>query len=480
MIALFNHFHRETVREKLFERIGRTRVFTAVRNFPLCMVEGIDMARLSLFGVGYLATLLVVSTAHRCSLADNWSQFRGPNAAGVSADSQLLLTWSETENLRWKVELPGPGSSSPIVHGDRVYITSYSGYGLPGDTEGDVNSLKRQLTCVDRLNGTLVWTTTVPGTAPEDLFQGYISEHGYASNTPVTDGERVFCFFGKSGVVAFDLQGKQLWKTKVGSESSIRRWGSGASLILYKNLLIVNAAEESQSLRALDQTTGEEVWKVESAALELAYGTPGLVELNDGRTDLVMALPGESWGLNPETGLTRWRIEHELTGTICPSIISDKETIFIFGGFRSAGSLALKLNAEEEDAAPELLWTSRISSYVATPLLFEGHLYWIDDRGHAFCISASTGELVYRERVSEFEAGGRPVYASPVLAAGKIYVQSRWAGMLILAAKPEYELLAQNRFTTDESDFNATPAIVAGELFVRSNRYLYCVNGQQK
>ena len=264
-------------------------------------------------------------------------------------------TWNETENLRWKVELPGPGSSSPIIHGDRVYVTSYSGYGLPGDTEGDVKSLMRQLTCVDRITGTLLWTSTVPGTVPEDLFQGYISEHGYASNTPVTDGERVFCFFGKSGVVAFDRQGKQLWQTPVGSESSIRRWGSGASLILYKNLVIVNAAEESQALRALDQLDGKEVWKVENPALELAYATPGLVQRNEGRTDLVMALPGEAWGLNPETGETRWTIEHELTGTICPSILAHEDTIFIFGGFRSAGSLALKLR-DKEAAAPEVLW----------------------------------------------------------------------------------------------------------------------------
>ena len=443
------------------------------------MDERNGMARSSLFGVAYLAALFVLSTAHRCALADNWTQFRGPNAAGLAADSDLPPTWNETENLRWKVELPGPGSSSPIIHGDRVYVTSYSGYGLPGDTEGDVKSLMRQLTCVDRLTGTLLWTSTVPGTVPEDLFQGYISEHGYASNTPVTDGERVFCFFGKSGVVAFDRQGKHLWQTQVGSESSIRRWGSGASLILYKNLVIVNAAEESQALRALDQVDGKEVWKVENPALELAYATPGLVQRNEGRTDLVMALPGEAWGLNPETGETRWTIEHELTGTICPSILAHEDTIFIFGGFRSAGSLALKFS-DKEAAAPELLWTSRSSSYVATPVLWEGHLYWIDDRGQAFCISASTGELIYRERVSEFEDGGRPVYASPVIAAGKIYVQSRWAGMLVLAAKPEYELLAQNRFTTDESDFNATPAIVADELFVRSNRYLYCISKQQK
>ena len=427
-----------------------------------------------------LSLVALLFSAHSAKAGDtqgaDWVQFRGPRSTGVSTAAHLPLTWSETENLRWKAELPGAGASSPIVLGDRIFVTCYSGYGLPKSNGGDMKSLQRQIVCISRDSGQTLWANTVAGELPEDQYQGYLSEHGYASGTPVTDGERVYCFFGKSGVVAYDLEGKPLWKSGVGKESSNRRWGSGASLILYKNMVIVNASEESQSLRALDQKTGKEVWKAAGAAMELAYGTPALIELASGRTDLVVAVPGETWGLNPDTGKIRWFEEHTLTGNICPSIVADGESVYVFGGFRSAGSLSLRLNGSTDAKKPQVLWTSRNSSYVATPALFEGHLYWVDDRGQAFCINAKTGEPVYRERVTGLDAGGRPVYASPIVADGKIYIPSRWNGVLVLAAKPKYEVLAQNRFASDESDFNATPAICGRDVILRSNRFLYCVS----
>jgi outer membrane protein assembly factor BamB len=412
--------------------------------------------------------------------ADDWTQFRGPHGSGVSTDTNLPLRWSDTENLRWKVELPGAGSSSPIVVGDRIFVTSYSGYGVPKTNGGDLKSLQRHLVCVNRTDGKIRWTKTISAELPEDGYQGYISEHGYASNTPVADNERVYCFFGKSGVIAFDLEGTQLWKTNVGHESSNRRWGSGASLILFKDLVIVNASEESQSIRALDKKTGREVWKAEGAAMELAYGTPSVVTPGDNRADVVIAIPGEVWGLNSETGKMRWFAEHQLTGNICPSIVADGQTVYVFGGFRSAGSLALRVGGEGNVTKSQIHWSSRNSSYVATPLLHDGHLYWIDDRGQAFCVSAKTGELAYRERVTELTSGGRSVYASPVVADGKIYVPSRWDGVIVLPAKPEYRVLAQNRFAGDESDFNATPAISHSQLILRSNRFLYCVANTSK
>ncbi len=415
----------------------------------------------------------------RVSLAEDWTQFRGANNAGISSDTSLPVSWSSTDNLRWQVELPGPGSSSPIVIGDRVFVTCYSGYGVPKRDGGDIKALQRHLVCVDRNTGTIRWTKTIAGESPEDTYQGYISEHGYASSTPVTDGQRVYCFFGKSGVLAFDLDGKQLWQTSVGKESSNRHWGSGASLILYKDMVIVNAAEESRSIIALDKSTGKQVWKAEGAALELAYGTPLLVTLKDNQQELVIALAGEVWGLNPDTGKMKWYAEHQLTGNICPSIIAAGETVFIFGGYRSAGSLAVRAGGEGDVTKSHVQWSSRSSSYVATPVLHEDHLYWVDDHAQAFCISATTGELVYRERVTGVNAGGRPVYASPVIAGGKIYVPTRWSGVLVLPAKPEFKVLARNQFASDDdSDFNATPAISAGQILLRSNRHLYCVENK--
>lgn len=414
------------------------------------------------------------------SFAADWTQFRGAGAAGVSTDSKLPLRWSDTENLAWKVALPGAGSSSPIVSGDKVFVTCYSGYGIPKADEGDIDSLQRHLVCVDRHRGEVLWTKTVPGEQPEDKYQGYLADHGYASNTPVTDGERVYCFFGKSGVVAFDFAGKQLWKTNVGKESSSRRWGSGASLILHKDLVIVNASEESQSIWALDKTTGQERWSETSPSLNLAYGTPSVITVNENRADLVVAVPGEVWGLNPETGKSRWTAEHNLTGNICPSIFSSGDEVFVFGGFRSAGSLCLRAGGMGDVTQTALKWSSRNSSYVATPVLQEGRLYWIDDRGQAFCIDAKTGELVYRERIADLTEGGRPVYASPVVAGGMIYVPTRWDGVLVYAAQEKFEILARNKFEGDSSDFNATPALSDNQMFLRSDRFLYCVAAKDR
>lgn len=416
-----------------------------------------------------LAAILATTSLWNVCRADDWSQFRGSGARGI-ARSAVPLAWSQTENLRWKTPLPGPGSSSPIVHGDRVFVTSYSGV----EGNGAPAQLVRHLLCIDRATGKVNWQRQIALEGPEDSYQGYLTEHGYASNTPVTDGQTVFAFFGKSGVVAFAMDGKELWRTGVGRESSNRHWGSGASLILHGDLVICNASEESQSIRALDKQTGREVWKAEGAALELAYGTPGIVTLSDGKQELVVALPEEVWGLDPATGKLLWHAATALTGNVSPSVIVDGETIYVFGG-RGGGSVAVKAGGRGDVTKSHVLWTSRVTSYVATPLLHEGHLYWIDDRGQAFCSSAATGAEVYRQRVAEITSGGRPVYASPVMADGRLYVVTRWNGTLVLPAAPRYEILGQNRFEGDESDSSGTPAVSNGEMFIRSGEFLYCV-----
>lgn len=410
---------------------------------------------------------------------EDWTQFRGQYGAGVSLDKKLPEKWNNEDNLQWQVKLPGPGSSSPIVIGERVFVTCYSGYGVPKASGGRLESLERHLVCVGRSDGKIMWTKTIAGGTPEDSYQGYISEHGYASSTPVTDGERVYCFFGKSGVVAFDLDGTQLWQINVGKESSNRRWGSAASLILYKNFVIVNASEESRSIIAIEKETGKQAWKAEGAALELAYGTPSLISATDGRVDLVVAVPGEVWGLNPDTGKIEWYANHQLTGNISPSIISNEDIVFVFGGFRSAGSLALRVGGKNDVSKSHVQWSSKNSSYVATPVFNDGYLYWISDNGLAFCVAANTGELVYKERVPEIKAGNRPVYASPVVANGKIYVPTRWDGVLVLQAKPVFKILSQNQFSGDDSDFNATPSISNNQIFLRSNQFLYCVSEKE-
>lgn len=405
--------------------------------------------------------------------AEDWTRFRGANGSGLSDAVGVPVEWSESRNLIWKRDLPGEGSSSPVIAGDRIFVTCYAGYG--SDAGADPAKMVRQLVCVSAETGELLWTAKAGVPPREDPPQGYILEHGYASNSATTDGERVYAFFGKSGVAAYDLDGKELWSHSVGTESANRQWGSAASLTLFEDLLIVNAAEEGRAVLALNKLTGEQVWKSEAEALELAYGTPAQLRRADGQTELILAVPGEIWGLNARTGKLAWYAETPLTGNISPSPLVDGQAIYVFGGFRSSGSLRVRAGGRGDVTQTHVEWTSRSSSYVATPVLVDGRLYWVDDQGIAWCLDAATGETVYRERVPGLRSGGRPVYASPIAADGRIYVVTRRDGVLVLPTDKEFRVLQQNRFVDDESDFNATPAVHGRRLLLRSNRALYCV-----
>lgn len=432
-------------------------------------------------GLGFI--LLIVVT--RPLTGADWPQFRGPGGLGISTDAKVPVEWSESKNLKWKVPLPGPGSSSPIVWGQRVFVTCYSGYGLSRTNPGSIEELVRHLLCIDRKDGKVIWSQTVKAEMPEDRFAGMgVPEHGYASNTPATDGERVYAFFGKTGALAFDLDGNQLWQVNVGKESSNRRWGSSASLTLHKDLVIVNASEESQSIRALDKRTGKEIWKAEAGSLELAYGTPLLVPLADGSKELVIGVPYEVWGLNPDTGRLNWYAETSQDGNVAPSPVAADGIVCVFGGYRNTRSVAINAGGKGDVTDTHVLWSSRDASYVPSPVIHKERLYWVSDQGIAFCADVKTGETFYRERLSRTGGsgggrGGKPFYASVVLAGDRLVCVSRRGGTYVLAAKPEFEQLAHNQFASDETDFNASPAINDGQIFLRSNRFLYCVEKSQ-
>jgi len=432
----------------------------------------------------FVSTMCVLSfiVATRPLAGADWPQFRGPDGLGVSTDDNVAVQWSESNSLKWKTSLDGPGSSSPIVWGQHVFVTCYSGYGLSRTSPGNIRDLARHLVCIDRNDGKVIWTRTVKAEMPEDAFAGMgVPEHGYASNTPATDGERVFVFFGKTGVLAFDFDGNQLWQVNVGKESSNRRWGSSASLILYQDKVIVNASEESRSIRALGKLTGKEIWKAEASSLELSYGTPLLAALAGGGRELVIGVPYEVWGLNPDTGRLNWYAETSLDGNVAPSPVAANGIVYIFGGYRNTSSVAIRVGGKGDVTDTHTLWSSRDSSYVPSPVIHEGKLYWVSDQGIAFCADAENGKTIYRERLSRTGGsgrGGKPFYASVVLAGDKLICVSRRVGTYVLAAKAEFEQLAHNEFASDESDFNASPAISDGQLFLRSNRYLYCVEAR--
>ncbi|HET6884177.1 MAG TPA: PQQ-binding-like beta-propeller repeat protein [Pirellulales bacterium] len=415
----------------------------------------------------------------KSALGDDWPGFRGPDGLALSADTGLPLKWSDTENVAWKTPLPGPGSSSPIVAGDRVFVTCYGGYGLDRSKPGDQQKLTRSLVCVNSNDGRVLWQQSVAAVLPEDRYGGMLADHGYASHTAATDGERVYVFFGKSGVLAYDLDGNQLWKQSVGTNSQRMSFGSGASLCVYKDLVIVNASIEGEAIFAFDGATGRQVWKTDAKGYDGSYSTPVVVK-TDKRDEIVVNMPDEIWGLDPKDGGLFW-YSTALRGASNTTAVAKRGVVFaLAGGPGGSGAVAIRAGGHDDVTKSGLIWQKSIGSYVPSPVAVGDYLCWVDDKGIACCLNAETGEQVYRERLRGLGGGGRrgmssAVYASVLAADGKLYAVSRHNGAFVLAQGPKFELLAHNQFQDDESDFNASPAVVRGHLLLRSNQALYCV-----
>lgn len=418
------------------------------------------------------AWVLALSVSGVFAADNGWTQFRGSDGTGIAAGARPPMEWSATKNLRWKTALPGPGASSPVRSGDRIFVTCYSGFGENGRAEGEITSLVRHLICVDATNGRIRWSANVPG-APSEIHYTRLAEHGYASHTPATDGERVFVFFGKSGVLAFDLEGKRLWLADVGQQAGRQGFGSAASLVLHKDLVIVNAAEESQSIRALEKATGRERWRADGRGFANVYNTPLQLTLPDGRHELVVAVQDRVRGLDADTGRERWSAAAPIAGNLAASVIAADGILYAFGGNRSPGTVAIRTGGTGDVTTTHVLWTATRGPDFGTPVFHEGHLYFATSRGMAVCLDAKTGAEVYQERLGGGRGGAR-TYASPILADGKLFLATRNSGTLVIAAKPVFEQLAQNVIADDRTDFSATPMISGREIFLRSNRALYC------
>lgn len=435
--------------------------------------------------------------------AGDWARFRGPNGTGISTDSAVPpLTWAPDQNLRWKTALPGAGVSSPIVVGQRVFVTCYSGYGGDQRDPGRIEDLQRHLLCIDRTDGRILWQQTVAAVQPEDPWGGAgIPSHGYASHTPVSDGEHVFVFFGKSGVLAFDFEGNRLWQTSVGTESDPRRWGSSSSPILIDDLLVVAAGPESRSLVGLNTATGDTVWKSEADGLANTWGTPAVVELEDGQKEIVIGTPWEIWGLNPDNGKLRWYCESGDSDQFTSSVVVQDDRVIAVEG-RNGGSIALRAGGRGDVTETHALWTGNENTRFGTPLVTDGRIYFFSG-GVAQCIDAATGERVFqgrlrgrpstdREETADDDGSrdsrgpgrgsrgrrggfGGGDYSSPVMAGDRIYYVTRSGLTWVIRASDTFEQLAANAVTDDDENFGATPAIADGELFLRSDEHLYCV-----
>ena len=528
---------------------------------------------------GAFAAVLLALVAGR-SAGGDWLRFRGPNGDGISPVA-APVEWSDTKNVKWKTALPGPGLSSPLVVGDRVFITCSSGYGdgkHPDAAEGD---LRRHLLCLDRMTGKTLWSQSVEPVLPEEPFRGMNVETGYAAHTPASDGQRVYAFFGKTGVLAYDLEGNRLWQTSVGTDNDHFGRGTAASPILYKNLVIVPASIESHRLTALDKQTGKIVWSKEAEGFSSTWSTPILVDLADGRQELVMSVPYEIWGFDPDSGKLLWYCESTESDSVCSSPIAHDGVVYVIEG-RGGGSIAVRAGGQGDVTKTHVVWKGRQRGRIGTPVYFDDRLYSVGG-GIAVAIDAATGKETYQARVKRSggdaegdrgpraaapraaeeqgaAAGGAPPaseaiadgeakadggaesgaqrdrapqegatqegapqedappgrgprggprgrggfggggfggggfggfggggfggfggqdYASPVVAGDKLYYLTRSGETIVIKLSDKFEQLASNRFADDKGDYSATPAIVDGEIYLRSSNYLYCIGGEK-
>jgi outer membrane protein assembly factor BamB len=413
-----------------------------------------------LFLSGSLVVALVAVTGAGQERAPGWTQFRGPGGSGISSATGLPTTWSKQENLVWKAPLPGPGTSSPIVVGEKIFLTCYSGYRGSGDMSG----LKRHLVCLNAQIGKVLWDKPMPAKLPE---QDSIREgHGYASSTLAADSERLYAFFGKTGVFAFDHNGKQLWKADVGSQ--VNGWGSAASPVLYRDLVIINASVESNALIALDRKSGQERWRAEG--INESWATPILVPLAGGKVELVVPIFGKLLGFDPASGQALWNCATEIASYMAPSPVAHDGVVYCIGG-RTNGSVAVRAGGRGNVTNSHRLWTSKKGGNVSSPVYHAGHLYWAhDNRGSVYCVVAKTGQVVYEQRVE----GAEQFYAAGLLANGNLYYTTRDGRTAVVAAEPRYRLVAINDLS-DRSMFNASPAVVGNRILLRSDQFLYCV-----
>ena len=406
--------------------------------------------------------------AANVAAAEDWTGFRGPRGLGTAQAENLPVTWDSKKNIVWKQDLPGPGTSSPIVVGAHIYLTCYSGYGLSVEEPGEQTDLARHVLCLDRKTGEIIGKKSLEAKMPESKYgPRNDSRHGYASSTIATDGENLYVFFGVSGVYCLDMKGNVVWNTEVGSGT--HGWGSGTSPVLYKNLVIVNASVESKTMFALDKATGQVVWSVPDVGG--CWSSPMLVDVGE-KQELVLNIPKKLTGFDPATGEELWHCAGIPDGYVCPSVISNGGVVYAIGG-RKRTAIAVRAGGRGDVTDSHVLWTEGKGSNVSSPVYLDGHLYWFDEsRERTYCLNAETGETVYEERLDP-----RPglIYSSVTAADGKLYVVSQGAATYVLAAQPEFKQLAVNLFEDDETRTNASIVVTDNQLLMRTDKAIYCI-----
>lgn len=434
----------------------------------------------------FLAGMLAIGSLAVRVDAENWPHWRGPAASGVSSEQRLPERWSDTDNVAWKAPLRGVGISSPIVWDDLVFVTSQAGSGTvrpgprlvqggnpleagerplgsgPAAGDGKVTFL---VSALDRRSGQRMWEFELPAEGPLPFVH---EKHNLASPSPVTDGERVYAWFGTGQIAAVDLSGKLVWQKHLGATYGPFEinWGHGSSPVVYKNRLILLCYHERGSyLLALDARTGSVQWKADAAPGVTSYSTPLVVETGDRAEVVVNSSVGVS-GHDVASGERKWYVEEPNRFPI-PTPIFHDGLIYTSRGYRSSPFLAVRPGGTGNVAASHVAW--RVPSgapYISSLVYYDGLIYMTGDVGVLTVSDARTGERVYQERV-----GG--VYtASPVAGDGKVYLASEDGETIVLSAGRTPRVLSRNRLNARQL---ASPAIAGGRLFIRSDDALIAV-----
>ena len=417
-----------------------------------------------------LALIHLAGASH----AGNWPAWRGPEGMGVSSEKNIPLRWSTNENVRWRTGLPERGNSTPIIWGNRVFVT-----------QAIEKEKRRVLMCFDRATGSLLWQVG-PAVAESEPTH---DTNPQCSGSPVTDGDRVIVWFGSAGLYCFDLKGKELWRRELGPQRHI--WGWGASPMLYRDLCILNFGPgEPSFLLAVNKKTGKDVWKLvepnadsgekkpgqDKAVWTGSWNTPVVIRANR-RDELAVAWPKRLLALEPTTGKELWSCAG-LNPLVYTSPLYDvkTETVVAMGGFNGM-ALAAKAGGSGDVTGSRRLWHHpRTKQRIGSGVIHDGHIYILNDPGVAECFELQTGKLVWEERLK----GAAPKsdsWSSMVLADGKFYVINQGGDAFVLKANPKFEVLATNSLA------ETTMASIApsdGELFIRTHKGLWCISEKSK
>ncbi|HVE40513.1 MAG TPA: PQQ-binding-like beta-propeller repeat protein [Planctomycetota bacterium] len=414
-----------------------------------------------------LRSLLGVLALAAVAQADpeEWSGWRGPRRDGTSLESGFPLRWSATENVLWKVSIPGKGHSSPVVWGDRIFLTTCM------EDSGD-----RKLLCLDRNDGRVLWEQVVVTTPKEHIHK----LNSYASSTPVTDGKRVWVAFldePKFVIFCYDVDGKLVWKKSPGEFHSVH--GFCSSPLLYKDMVIFNGDQDAVAyIVALDKETGAERWRTDRPNRTRSYVPPVIFEAA-GRPQMVLSGSKCVASYDPDTGKQIWIIDGP-TEQFVASMVYAEGVFFITGGFPQWHVLGIKPDGQGNVTDTHILWRDKgqdICSYVPSPVAWGEHFFIASDAGNATCFEAKTGKRMWSQKLSGTEKLRGHISASPVAAGGYLYFPDDAGVTHVVKAGATFELVAKNEL--GEACY-ASPALSRGRIYIRTAKSLFCIAEKAK